>query len=111
MNDDDNYRQDDRKPVIWSATLTTEDDKVYDCEVRDVSLAGTLITTLAPLVVDSEILLSIDGLGDFAGIVRWSCNENIGLTLMAGPDLLLKKFDERHPSEKVDKDPLISKSS
>ena len=107
MTDNDNSRRDDRKPVIWTAKLTTMDDKVFDCEVRDVSLAGTHVTCLAPLSIGDEAMLSIEGLGDFAGEVCWTRDENIGLTLMAGPDLLLKKFDERNPSESETNDPLI----
>lgn len=107
MTDTDNSRQDTRKPVIWTAKLTTVDDKVFDCEVRDVSLAGTHVTCLAPLSVKDEVMLSIEGLGDFAGEVCWTRNENIGLTLIAGPDLLLKKFDERNPSGSETKDPLL----
>lgn len=107
MNDEENARRDERKSVMWQATITTVDDKVFDCEVRDVSLAGTHITTLAPLEIDDEVMLTIDGLGDFAGEVRWKCNENIGLILMVGPDLLLKKFDERNPTKAEQSDPLM----
>jgi hypothetical protein len=107
MTNIDNSRQDARKPVIWKATLTTNDDKVFDCEVRDVSLAGTHVTCLAPLAIKDEVLLTIDGLGDFAGEVCWVRNENIGLTLLVGPDLLLKKFDERNPNKSGSNDPLL----
>lgn len=107
MTDTNNIKREERKPVIWTAKLTTMDDKVFDCEVRDVSLAGTHVTCLAPLTIKDEVMLSIDGLGDFAGEVCWIRNENIGLTLMAGPDLLLKKFDERNPSKTEVNDPLI----
>ncbi|WND04131.1 hypothetical protein QGN29_07065 [Temperatibacter marinus] len=94
-----NVRRDDRQPVVWTATLIKEDDSEHACSILDVAFAGTLIETDASLDVNEEILLRIDGLGEFAGKVKWSKENNKGLLLMAGPDLLLKEFSTASGSE------------
>lgn len=91
---DDDKRKDDRLPVLWHGTLTTEDDQEFPCEVRDVSHAGTLITCDADVAMGQHLLLSIDNLGDFASVVKWQGSRGLGLMILAGPDLALKKFAE-----------------
>lgn len=105
-------RKDDRLDVIWQATMLV-DDIPFDCEVCDVSLAGTLVKVDAPVEQGTEVLLRIKELGDFAGIVAWKAGEKCGLTLHLGPDMLLKKYAElsgEYPSTRPamtgDKDPL-----
>lgn len=108
----ENKRNDDRLPVLWTGRLTTDDDKEFECKVRDVSLAGTLVSTDAPMNLGERLLLEIDELGEFAVEVKWSGSEQLGLLILAGPDLALKKFAEGsggETSEKpvvVDGDPL-----
>ncbi|MBL4838186.1 MAG: PilZ domain-containing protein [Kordiimonadaceae bacterium] len=110
--DNTDKRNDDRLPVLWTGTLTTEDDKEYSCEVRDISHAGTLISCTAPLKMEDRILLEIEGLGEFAAAVKWQGSAQIGLSILAGPDLLLKKFAEGSGAEvsqrpiSANKDPL-----
>jgi len=87
-------RRDNRLPVLWHGMLTTEDDRQFPCEVRDVSLAGTLITCEAALSLGDELILTIDGLGEFATEVKWQGSAQLGLAIIAGPDLMLKKFAE-----------------
>lgn len=87
-------RRDDRMPVKWTGTLETEDERVFPCTVEDVSLAGTAIGCAADVDKGDEVLLSIPPLGDFAGKVQWVRPPQIGLTLQAGPDLLLKRIAE-----------------
>jgi len=91
---DTNKRGDDRLPVLWTGKLTTDDDKVFDCKVRDISLAGTLISTDAAIDMGERLLLEIEELGEFAVEVKWSGSEQLGLLILAGPDLELKKFAE-----------------
>ncbi|WP_262693194.1 PilZ domain-containing protein [Kordiimonas aquimaris] len=111
-NTADNKRGDDRLPVLWTGRLTTDDDKEFTCKVRDVSLAGTLISTDASLELGERLLLEIDELGEFAVEVKWSGSDQLGLLILAGPDLMLKKFAEGAGSETsnkpiiVDGDPL-----
>tara|TARA_R110002096_G_scaffold350622_1_gene543875 strand:+ start:270 stop:704 length:435 start_codon:yes stop_codon:yes gene_type:complete len=90
----DDKRLDTRLPVLWTGTLTTEDDTEYPCEVRDISLAGTLISTSANIPMGERILLEIKGLGEFAAEVKWQGSAQLGLLILAGPDLVLKKFAE-----------------
>lgn len=90
----DDKRLDTRLPVLWTGTLTTENDQEFTCEVRDVSHAGTLISTTASLPMGERILLEIEGLGEFAAEVKWQGSEQLGLLILAGPDLVLKKFAE-----------------
>lgn len=87
-------RGDDRLPVIWEGKLTTADNQSFPCEIRDVSLAGALISCDQEFGDDQQLILEIDKLGDFAGVVRWRGSKQLGLFLLAGPDLMLKKFAE-----------------
>jgi len=88
-------RQDERLPVLWEGRVVTEDGEEHACEIRDVSLAGTLITSEAPMPLGKELILRVDGLGDYAGVVRWRGDSRLGLALMVGPDMTLKKFAEK----------------
>ncbi|PCI63457.1 MAG: hypothetical protein COB37_05000 [Kordiimonadales bacterium] len=90
----DDKRQDDRLPVLWRGTLTTDDDREYPCEVRDISLAGTLVSCEAELQLGERLLLEIKELGEFAAEVKWQGSAQLGLLILAGPDLVLKKFAE-----------------
>ncbi len=91
---DQEKRGDDRLPVLWTGRLYTDDDREFDCKVRDISLAGTLISTDAVIGMGERLLLEIDELGEFAVEVKWSGSEQLGLLILAGPDLELKKFAE-----------------
>ena len=110
-------RRDDRMPVLWHGTLITEDDQSYPCQVVDVSLAGTLIACDAPIEMGDELLLTIEGLGEFASVVKWQGSKQLGLMIIAGPDLALKKFAEGAGSGLSDKpldhgdDPLVARDS
>jgi len=98
MSDTDK-RQDGRLPVLWSGTLTTEDDRTFPCEVCDISLAGTLVSCDAELQMGERLLLEIAELGEFAAEVKWLGSAQLGLLILAGPDLVLKKFAESSGSE------------
>jgi len=110
-----NKRQDDRLPVLWNGTLTTDDDQTYPCQVRDISLAGTLISCEASIPLGERLLLEIKELGEFAAEVKWQGSEQLGLMILAGPDLELKKFAEPAGATVSDKpasgntDPLLPK--
>lgn len=106
-NNTDNKRGDDRLPVLWTGKLTTDDDREFECKVRDVSLAGTLISTDAELELGERLLLEIDALGEFAVEVKWSGSEQLGLLILAGPDLMLKKFAEGSGGETSEKPVVI----
>lgn len=99
------HRVDERKPVQWDAEIIFENDN-YAAKISNVSLGGTLTLTEAPLVIDSELVLKLENLGEFAGIVVWVDAPYFGLALMAGPILDLKRFAiaedgevSRHPLE------------
>lgn len=87
-------RGDDRMAVTWTAKVTLPDDSVHAAEVGDVSLAGTLVRSDAKVAIGDEVVLAIDLLGEFAGKVQWVRDGSFGLTLQAGPQLLLKKIAE-----------------
>lgn len=89
-----NRRADDRLPVKWAATLTTEDDAAYAASVHDVSYAGMLVRANCHLREGESLLISIEGLGEFACKVRWVGSEDLGLMVLGGDDLMLKKFAE-----------------
>lgn len=95
----DDKRRDDRLPVLWHGVLIDEQDKEYSCEIRDVSLAGTLVTCDTEFPMDTELMLVIEELGEFAGVVKWQGSQQLGLMILAGPDLVLKKFAEGSGAE------------
>jgi PilZ domain len=86
-----NRRREPREPVKWDAVIIV-DDVSYEAKISNVSLAGTLARTDAPLVNGTELILQIPKLGEFAGIVVWVDQPCYGLALMVGPDLNLKHF-------------------
>ncbi len=90
----DNKRKDDRLPVLWHGTLIDENDNRFPCEIRDVSLAGTLVSCDTDMALETELILIIEELGEFAGVVKWQGSHQLGLMILAGPDLVLKKFAE-----------------
>ncbi|NVJ98817.1 MAG: PilZ domain-containing protein [Alphaproteobacteria bacterium] len=90
----DDKRRDDRLPVLWHGTLVDENDNSYPCEIRDISHAGTLVSCETELPLGTELILTIEELGEFAGIVKWQGSQQLGLMILAGPDLVLKKFAE-----------------
>ena len=89
-----NRRSDDRMQVEWAGLLTLEDDSSVSCTVLDVSLAGVQVQSDAKVAIGDEVVLFIPSVGTFAGTVRWLGDKNIGLSLEAGPDLLLKRVAE-----------------
>lgn len=91
---DSERRGDDRMPVAWTAKVTLVDDSVHAAEVGDISLAGTLVRSDARVALGDEVVLAIDLLGEFAGKVQWVREGSFGLTLQAGPQLLLKQIAE-----------------
>ena len=92
-------RSDDRLPVLWKGTLEAANGETFPCELRDVSLAGALISCAKEFDDSEQLVLTIDGIGDFAGTVRWRGSDTLGLLLLAGPDLMLKKFAEKAGAE------------
>ncbi|WCL54308.1 PilZ domain-containing protein [Gimibacter soli] len=90
----DDKRRDERLDVAWVGTLTLESGDQYDCQVQDVALAGTLVHCIAPVKVGDEALLMIEGLGEFAGEVRWVGSGAFGMGLVIGPDIKLKRYAE-----------------
>lgn len=46
-----------------------------------------------------RLLLEIAELGEFAAEVKWLGSSQLGLLILAGPDLVLKKFAEGSGSE------------
>ena len=88
-------RTEDRLDVSWRATLTVGDTPV-SCAILDVATAGTKVALADPAAIQpgQEVLLTVDGLGDFAGRVAWRRGDELGLQILAGPDLLLKRFAE-----------------
>jgi PilZ domain len=89
-----NRRTDERLPVEWMGQLTLVDDRSFACKVLDVSLAGVQVESDAEVEIGDELVLSIPTVGAFAGTVRWLTEQRIGLSLEAGPDLLLKRVAE-----------------
>lgn len=95
MSQDSERRFDDRLAVAWPADLIL-DERQIACHVIDVSTAGTKIRLdhPEPLTKGAEAILRLPELGDFAAEVAWLGDTEVGLQIMAGPDLLLKRFAE-----------------
>ncbi|MCK5575762.1 MAG: PilZ domain-containing protein [Sphingomonadales bacterium] len=104
MSSDDHTagRRNDRLDVMWGGTLEVNDLK-HDCKIGNVSTAGTLVATDAPVQLGDEVMLSIPNLGDFAGVVAWVGDGSFGLSLLAGPDLFLKDVAEEGGGQPIDR--------
>ena len=110
----DEKRRDERLDVVWRCHVML-DDVTHDCEIGDVSTAGTLIISDADVELGKEALLDIPGIGEFAAVVAWVGPGKFGLELQLGPDMLLKKYAElsnEYPSTRpadvgAGRDPLI----
>ena len=85
------HRRDERQEVQWDAEILHEDDS-YSAKIGNVSLAGLLAKTDAPLSMRDELILRIPNVGEFAGIVMWMDAPFFGLALMVGPELDLKRM-------------------
>lgn len=101
-NDGTVDRRNERLDVMWSGSLEVN-DLTFDCKIGNVSTAGTLVETLAPVQLGDEVMLSIPNLGDFAGVVAWVGNGSFGLSLLAGPDLFLKDVAEEGDGQPFDR--------
>lgn len=102
------HRKDERLEVVWQGTIML-DDIDYDCQIADISTAGTMIVCDAPVEFGQEALLNIPEIGEFAAVVAWIGPGRFGLELHMGPSMLLKKYAEssgEFPSTK----PAISES-
>lgn len=95
-------RRNERLDVMWGGTLEVN-DLSFDCRIGNVSTAGTLVSTEAPVELGDEVLLSIPNLGDFAGVVAWVGEGTFGLSLLAGPDLFLKDVAEEGEGQPFDR--------
>ena len=95
MTEETESRRDQRLSVKWQGVLASDDyPDEMPCEVLDISEAGALIRADIKPGLETDLLLTIDGLGEFAGRVRWVGSQEIGLMLLVGSDLDLKKFAE-----------------
>ncbi|WP_313982532.1 PilZ domain-containing protein, partial [Iodidimonas nitroreducens] len=103
-NDHDDRRHDQRMNVSWPATIITQNDQIWPCDILDVSWAGTHIASPAPLVLGEELILDIPNLGEFAARVQWQHEKGYGLTLLLGPDLLLRHYAEHIGPDMQDAD-------
>lgn len=86
-------RRDERLGVVWRCRVVI-DDVPHDCEIGDVSTAGTLIISDISVELGKEVLLDIPEIGEFAAVVAWVGPGRFGLELQMGPDMLLKKYAE-----------------
>ncbi|HKJ74477.1 MAG TPA: PilZ domain-containing protein [Alphaproteobacteria bacterium] len=89
-----NRRTDERMLVDWAGLVTLENDTSVSCVILDVSLAGVQIESDADVAIGDELVLFIPSVGSFAGTVRWLAGRRKGISLEAGPDLLLKRIAE-----------------
>ncbi len=109
----DDKRCDSRLPVLWSGKITDENNNVHTCDIRDISNGGMMVSCDEQFQIGSSLLLEVENLGEFAGEVRWHSSESLGIFLMAGPHLMLKKFAETAGSDisskpnSTDDDPLV----
>ena len=93
-NDHDDRRHDLRMNVSWPARIISINDQIWPCDILDVALAGTHIACAGPFALGEELILDIPNLGEFAARVQWQHEDRYGLTLLLGPDLLLRHYAE-----------------
>jgi hypothetical protein len=80
-------RAHERKRVLWHATLQ-QDGRTWACKVVDVSPGGAKIRIDERLTIDSEVILTIDRLGNFPGEVRWQDADFAGIRFLEDADVV-----------------------
>lgn len=85
-------RSDSRRPVDLNASLRTMGANGIGCLVSNISIAGFMATSYAPVDVGSLIWLSIPGFGALAARVIWVEADRVGCQFETpiSPDLLVR---------------------
>jgi len=71
-------REFERKDVLFSAKIGTEDEKI-DCDIINISFGGAQIRMPRTLKAGAKISLEIEPFGVFATEVRWCRKPDVGL--------------------------------
>ena len=74
-------RRHERTPVSWSGTLITN-DVMQDCEVRDFSQGGAMVSSADSIPMDRSITLRVPRTGVFVGQVAWRNDDRMGLSFV-----------------------------
>jgi PilZ domain len=76
-----------RKRVSWDATLQ-QGGLAWACKVVDVSPGGAKIRIDERLTINSQVMLTIDRLGNFPGEVRWEDEDFAGIRFLEDPGVV-----------------------
>jgi PilZ domain len=71
-------RAHERKRVLRDATLQ-QDGRTWECKAADISPGGVKIRIYERLTINSQVVLTIDRLGNFPGEVRWQDEDFAGI--------------------------------
>jgi PilZ domain len=74
-------REHQRKWVSWDATLQ-QDGRTWECKVIEISPGGTRIKIGESLTITSQVMLTIERLGNFPGEVRWQDEDCAGISFL-----------------------------
>jgi hypothetical protein len=74
-------RAHERKRLLWDATLQ-QDGRTWECKAVDVSPDGVKIRIDERLTINSQVMLTIDRLGDFPGELRWQDEDFAGIRFL-----------------------------
>ena len=66
-----------------ASVILTSNGRSVSAELCDISTSGARVRTRRPLVADSSVLLGVSGMPPLRAYVRWSDEEEIGLSFAA----------------------------
>jgi PilZ domain len=74
-------REHKRKWVLWDATLQ-QDGRTWECKAIEISPGGVRIRIRERLTINSQVMLTIERLGNFPGEVRWQDEDFAGINFL-----------------------------
>ena len=74
--------RDDRHTVEFDADVRLDDGRQVTARITDLSPEGCRLEADETLPIGAWVTLSVDGVGDFQGMIRWSLLGSAGVRLI-----------------------------
>ena len=82
-----------RRSVIWHGELAVG-EYVFDCGLINISLSGARIHLDLPLKRGTQVLLTLDKLGEILARITWHREDQIGLKFGLPPEEIRRRLGE-----------------
>ena len=74
--------RDDRHSVDFNARVRLGDGRQVSARITDLSAEGCRLESIETLPIGARVTVTVNGVGDFEGLVRWSLLGNAGVRLI-----------------------------